>query len=200
MFSKLFLIATAIQACLAAPHGARHNHGSANQLGHGHHHNNTESLTARNSMGNAVIKNRCSYDIWLWSLTTGSSVNSVHIPAGSTHSEAVRDQPTSMKISKSSKLSAGSQTQFEYSVQPDQIWYDISFVDCANGEDASNCPGHSEGLSMYPSDSSCTVVSCAPGSYCPTQAYYLDQPSVKTGIVDPNYPCKLGVDIVSTLC
>lgn len=199
MFSKLLLVAATLQATiLAAPHGTKH---------HSHHNthlNNTAPLNTRASLGSAIINNNCAYDIWMWSVDQALASSAVKISAGSSHSEPARSScegcGTSMKISTTSSLSAGKQTQFEYSVAGNQIWYDISFVDCASGNDASNCPGHKDGLSMRTSDSSCTAVNCAAGSYCPDQAYYVDFPSAKTGVIDPNFPCKLGVDIISTVC
>lgn len=200
MFSKLLLVAATLQAvAFAAPHGTKH---------HSHHKvhqaNITAPISTRASLGNAIINNRCSYDIWMWSVDQTHAAPAVKISAGSTHSEPARSScegcGTSMKISTSSTLSTGTQTQFEYSFAAGQIWYDISFVDCANGNDASSCPGHADGLAMSTSDSSCTSVKCAPGAYCPDQAYYVDFPSAKTGVMDPNFPCAQGVDVISTVC
>lgn len=49
-----------------------------------------------------------------------------------------------MKISLTDRLEGGvggKITQFEYAIDNEQIYYDISFVDCANGESADMCPG-----------------------------------------------------------
>jgi hypothetical protein len=53
------------------------------------------------------------------------------------------------KVSTSEQLVGGAHTQFEYAISNDQLYYDISFVDCAKGESASDCPGHDRGLAMY---------------------------------------------------
>lgn len=154
--------------------------------------------------GNAVIVNRCAYDVWVWPISTGHPSESFMIPARSTHSEAYTGHSTSMKISKSETLVAGQHTQFEYSIAAGQLWYDISFVDCAKGESASNCPGHDEGLAMDANNDSCGKIDCPAGEYCPSQAYYVDQPLKKLGIAEPVYMCPLSlgtsVDLYMKIC
>lgn len=163
MLAKTILLATALQAGLTA------------------------------ALGNSVVNNRCSYDIWLWSVDQGYSSGPIHVPARSTYTEAVRTAcdgcGTSLKISKTDQLVSGQETQFEYSISNGGMWYDVSFVDCANGQDASSCPGHAEGLSMVGSTSACGSASCAAGSYCPTQSYYVDFPMQKLGLEDPVFGC-----------
>jgi hypothetical protein len=142
--------------------------------------------------GNAVISNKCGYDIWAWSIAEGASSGAIHIPAGSDYTEAIRNSATggtSVKISKTSQLTGGAQTQFEYSTVGGQMWYDISFVDCASGDSADNCPGHDGGLTMDSPDGSCSPAVCAAGSYCPEQAYYVDVPTAKMGMRDPVFGC-----------
>jgi len=154
--------------------------------------------------GKAVITNRCDYDVWVWSISTGHASSSFMVPAGSSHSEAYTGSSTSLKVSKSDALVAGKHSQFEYSIAAGQLWYDISFVDCANGESASNCPGHDEGLAMNASNDSCGKIDCPAGDYCPTQAYYVDTPLQKLGIAEPVFMCPLSlgtsVDLSMTVC
>lgn len=195
MFAKLFVVAAALQACLAAPHGTKH-----------HQHprlNNNGTLTTRAGLGNAIINNRCSYDIWMWPVNQNYAGSAVKIAAGTKYSApalSCDNCGTSMKISKTSTLSSGAQTQFEYTFAGGQVWYDISFVDCAKGNDATSCPGHSEGLVMATADTSCPSASCSAGAYCPEVAYYVDQPLLKLGIKEPTFVCSQGVDVVSTVC
>jgi hypothetical protein len=159
MFSKTTILFAALQATLAAA-------------------------------GNAIISNRCSYDIWVWSVVPGSSSSAIYIPAGTQHSEAMRSgSPTSFKISKTNQLVGGKHTQFEYSIINNQMWYDISFVNCAQGESSANCPGADGGLAMSSPNSACGSVNCAPGSYCPSQAYFVDQPMLKLGLQEPVFTC-----------
>ncbi|RMZ67137.1 bys1 domain-containing [Pyrenophora seminiperda CCB06] len=150
--------------------------------------------------GNAILSNRCSYDVWVWSVS-GKSVAPIHVPSRSQHTEPLTNTGTSLKICKSSELAAGKHTQFEYTPANGQMWYDISFVDCAQGKSASDCPGHDEGLTMRGSNSQCGSIDCAAGSYCPKQAYYVPQPLLTLGIEEPVFNCPgTDVDIYMTVC
>lgn len=177
MLSKFVLLATALQAGLAA------------------------------AIGNAIVSNRCPYDIWLWSVDQGYSSLPIHIPARTKHSEPFRSAcngcGSSLKISKTDQLISGQQTQFEYSIADGNIWYDISFVDCAKGESASDCPGHDKGLAMDSPEHACGKANCAAGSYCPTQSYYVDFPKPKLGLADPVFGCPgkgTGMDLYMKVC
>jgi hypothetical protein len=132
--------------------------------------------------GNAIISNRCSYDIWVWSVQPGSSSAPIYIPARGQYSEPMKSgSPTALKVSKSSALEAGKHTQFEYSIVNNELWFDISFVNCANGQSASSCPGADGGLTMSSPNSA--------NSYCPSQAYFVDQPMLKLGLLEPVFTC-----------
>jgi len=154
--------------------------------------------------GNAIISNRCPYDVWVWTVSATNWGSAVHVPSRTQHSEPLTNTGTSLKVSNSSELVGGHHTQFEYSIAGGQIWYDISFVDCAQGNSASNCPGHDDGLSMDASNSECGTINCEAGSYCPTQAYYVPQPLLTLGINEPvfNCPASVGtdVDVYMKLC
>lgn len=157
--------------------------------------------------GNAVLSNRCSYDVWVWSVDQKGSSAAIHVPARSKYTEPLRSTcegcGTSLKVSKTNQLSGGTQTQFEYSIVNNQVWYDISFVDCASGQSADSCPGHDKGLSMIGSDSACGKAVCKSGTYCPEMSYYVDFPMAKLGMQDPVFTCPgkgTGVDIVMTVC
>lgn len=139
--------------------------------------------------GNAILSNRCPYDIWLWSVAPSGSSAPIHVPPHSQYSEPFRTTGTSFKISKTDQLLGGAHTQFEYSIVDNRIWFDVSLVDCAHGQDASACPGHAEGLAMDSPNKACGRAECAPGSYCPTQAYFVDTPVQKLGLPEPVFSC-----------
>ncbi|KAF1935450.1 hypothetical protein EJ02DRAFT_127547 [Clathrospora elynae] len=152
---------------------------------------------------NAVVVNRCPYDIWLWSVSPNNFGKPICVPAQTRHTEAYRTVSTSIKISKTNKLVAGKQTQFEYSIIKEQLWFDISFVDCAEGSSADNCPGHDLGLMMTSSEPKCDDVECGPNAYCPKQAFYVDQPLKKLGIPEPVFTCPgagTGMDLQMIVC
>jgi hypothetical protein len=151
----------------------------------------------------AIIANRCNYDIWVQPVHGPQWGGLVKIPARHKWSEPLSDAPTSMKISRTSSIVPGKHTQFEYAINSNQIWYDISFVDCARGSSASNCPGHTDGLGVYANNGRCGKIECAPNSYCPTQAYYVDQPLIKLGIKEPVFTCPgagTNFDITMKVC
>lgn len=151
--------------------------------------------------GNAILSNRCDYDIWVSSVGGDHETPCTKIPAHSQYNETLYSTGTSLKISKTDSIQNGAQTQFEYTISGGKIWYDISFVNCAEGESASSCPGHAEGLAMRGSNSDCGAASCEAGSYCPTQAYYVDQPLIKLGIKEPVFDCPTpNVDMYMTVC
>ncbi|KAH6642547.1 hypothetical protein C7974DRAFT_430978 [Boeremia exigua] len=159
------------------------------------------------AIGNAIVSNRCSYDIWLWSVDQGYSSGPIHIPARTKYSEPFRSAcngcGSSLKISKTNQLVGGQHTQFEYSIAGGDIWYDISFVDCAKGESANDCPGHDKGLAMDSPEQECGKANCAAGSYCPTQSYYVDYPLQKLGLEDPVFTCPgkgTGMDLYMKVC
>lgn len=159
MFSKSTLLVAALQATLAAA-------------------------------GNAIIQNKCSEDIWVWSVGSGSSSSAIHIPAYGQHSEPmISGSPTAIKVSNTNQLQNGKHTQFEYSIVNNQMWFDISFVNCAVGESSANCPGAAGGLAMSSPNSACGSINCQSGSYCPSQAYFVDQPMLKLGLQEPVFTC-----------
>jgi hypothetical protein len=144
------------------------------------------TLTA--AIGNAIVANRCPYDIWLWNVVDGVSSDAIQVPARSRYSVPYGTL-AALKISNTDQLTNGQQTQFEYSTISGKLWYNISFVNCANGDNADSCPGHDMGLAVDSPDQSCAPINCAGGSYCPTQAYYVDQPLIKLGIQEPVFSC-----------
>lgn len=154
--------------------------------------------------GNSIVSNRCSYDVWVSSVGGNHETPMTRIPARSQYTEAFYQTGTSLKISKTDTIVNGEQTQFEYTIAGGRIWYDISFVNCANGESATSCPGHAEGVAMHGSDSGCGTIDCQAGSYCPTQAYYVPQPLLTLGIKEPVFDCPVSVgsnvDLYMTIC
>jgi hypothetical protein len=115
--------------------------------GHGHHH----SIETRQVGGNAVLANRCYYDVWVWSVDEGSSSPPIYVPARTIYTEPKRAPAAGgvvLKVSRTDQLLGGQQTQFEYAMSNNMIYYDISFVDCATGTTAQNCPGWDMGLNI----------------------------------------------------
>jgi hypothetical protein len=75
----------------------------------------------------------------------------IHVPARTRYTEPKRAPGAGgvvLKVSRSNQLVGGKQTQFEYAIADNKIYYDISFVDCAVGKSGENCPGWHTGLSI----------------------------------------------------
>ena len=81
----------------------------------------------------------------------GSSA-AIKVPARSQYKEPMRSTCEGcgvvFKVSETDTLEDGKQTQFEYAINNGIIYYDISFVNCASGQSADNCPGHDSGLGI----------------------------------------------------
>lgn len=149
---------------------------------------NTEAL------GRAVIINKCSFPVFLWSTgPNGSPANPKKIEKRSRYSEPYRnpkDGGISLKVAKSRQLRDDNIVQFEYTIDKNELFYDLSFVNCADGRDASACPGHGAGLKINGWGNFCKTVTCAPGAYCPRQAYY--DPDGPDGPYEPTKSCGKG--------
>jgi len=143
--------------------------------------------------GQAIIQNNCGYQVTVLSTSTN---NQATVGAGSTFTEPLNGH-ASLKIARDpSGLWAHGITQFEYSVA-DTLWYDISLIDCTNGNDASGCPGHEAGITMTASGGDCAVANCPPGAFCPDQAYFVWNDDLATKSCKPG---QTGGDITMTLC
>jgi hypothetical protein len=113
---------------------------------------------------NAIIANRCKYGIWVQSVQGPKWGWLIKNPARRRYTDLLSNASTSMKISKTPTIVADKHTQFEYAISNNQIWYDISFVDCAVGCSAANCPGHADGVGVYASNDKCGKIDCNAGS------------------------------------
>ncbi|KAF2686082.1 hypothetical protein K458DRAFT_416427 [Lentithecium fluviatile CBS 122367] len=143
--------------------------------------------------GQAIINNHCGYEVTVLSTSTN---NQAPIAAGATFTEPLNGH-ASLKIAHDpSGLWAHGITQFEYSVA-ETLWYDISLIDCVNGQDASGCPGHEGGITLTASGGDCATASCAPGAYCPEQAYFVWNDDLATKSCKPG---QNSGDITMTLC
>ncbi|ORX94825.1 hypothetical protein BCR34DRAFT_550131 [Clohesyomyces aquaticus] len=151
------------------------------------------ALQPRQGLGRAIVANQCDHDIWLWSIDEQTSIPNIKVGARSTYTEPMRAPCNgcgiSLKISNTDQLLGGQQTQFEYAIANNQVYYDISFVDCAKGDSAADCPGHDKGLVIDSPLGACGPLDCPAGSYCPQAAYYVDDPLAKMNIAAPVQGC-----------
>jgi hypothetical protein len=163
-----------------------------------------QGLTA--AIGNAVVSNRCPYDVYVSSVSQNKAGPMVKIPSRTQYKaplNACEGCATALKISKTNKIVGGHHTQLEYVVAANQLWFDISLVDCANGNSGANCPGWDMGLAVDSPEPKCGKSSCKGSTFCPAQAYFVDQPLIKQGVLEPVFTCPgagLNMDLVYKLC
>ncbi|KAF1960035.1 hypothetical protein CC80DRAFT_489274 [Byssothecium circinans] len=139
------------------------------------------SLVSSAVAGNAIIQNNCAYPLTLLSTATNKQST---IAAGARYTEPMQGHH-SLKLAKdASKLWAHGITQFEYTLDA-KLWYDISFIDCVNGQDGSGCPGWAGGVKMTATGGDCAVADCAPGAYCNKQAYFVPNDNLATKSCGP---------------
>ena len=119
----------------------------------------------------------------------------------------------------------GPLTQLEYTIVPSQgeLWYDISYVNCAkkpDGEinsigsmadrpetmptDGSACPGHAYGMSVSSNAPNSDKYHCKPNDYCPDQIYFVDSYAAhKMTVKEPTARCgdqNMSSDVTFEIC
>jgi len=158
------------------------------------------------AIGNSIVSNRCSHDVYVSSVSQNIAAPMVNIPARTQWKQpfnACEGCATSLKISNTDQIVAGAHTQLEYTITAGQLWYDISLVDCATGQSGQDCPGWDKGLAINTTESACGTTQCQGSTFCTASAYFVDQPLIKLGTPEPVFTCPgagLGMDLVYTLC
>ena len=137
--------------------------------------------TTNTGPGNAIVNNNCPYPLYLWSVDQNTNpANPIYVAPYSSHSEPFRSPCSacgvSIKLSRSTSQS--SIVQFEYALNNDLIYYDMSYINCAHGTDASACPAHERGMRINGDGmgGTCGILWCRPNRYCPDNAYYVPVP------------------------
>lgn len=115
--------------------------------------------------GSAIVNNQCSHDIYLWSIDTSAKAKQHVISSGETYSEPYRISSNGGGVSLKMSLNEDQDeiSQFEYTLNDDMVFYDLSNV---NGY-----PFSEGGISIEPSDDSCTTISCEGGEPNCKEAY-----------------------------
>jgi hypothetical protein len=103
----------------------------------------------------------------------------------------------SLKVSKTE--SVDKPMQFEYSVWEDgsMVSYDISYLDCMEGQDLRGCAGQDGGIQAV-GGGDCKKFACAPGQYCDQQAYVVAEFGYLPGA--PVGGCEAAKGIAFELC
>ncbi|MCJ1473851.1 hypothetical protein MMC13_002503 [Lambiella insularis] len=135
----------------------------------------------------AIVKNECSFPVYLWSVGEASSEMYTIESKGEPYSEEYvprADAGMSLKIS-TVPGDLSTITQFEYTLDSPNVWYDASNI---NGY-----PFQKWGLQIIPSSSSCPNVTCEFPGVC-TEAYNAPSDNAATHMCDANS------DLTMTLC
>lgn len=111
----------------------------------------------------AIVKNECDFPIYLWSVSATQNAMLTIEPWGQQYQEQYQlvdggNAGVSLKVSKNAG-NLNTITQFEYTLQGNTVWYDISNI---NGWPFEN----DGGIKLIPSISSCDSVTCANGGIC----------------------------------
>lgn len=135
----------------------------------------------------AIVKNECSFPIYLWSVGDESSdMYTIESKAKPYTEEYVNRPGAGMALKISTVEGDLSQiTQFEYTLDTPNIWYDASNI---NGY-----PFSEFGLEIVPSSSGCPNVTCMSPGIC-TEAYNVPSDNAATHMCDENS------DLTMTLC
>ncbi|KAF2657717.1 hypothetical protein K491DRAFT_714182 [Lophiostoma macrostomum CBS 122681] len=166
----------------------------------------------------ARIHNNCPYDVYLWSVDADHNpLTPLHMQPGQWQHEPFRyisdTSGVAYKISRDSTLRGGiggNHMHFEYAIRDNQIYWDISFVDCAKdatlqGGNADGCVGHERGIRINTAvqGDGYIGVHCLPNTFCLDDAYYISDPDKDWGHKAPVKGCPKGVltsDMYATLC
>jgi hypothetical protein len=156
---------------------------------------------------NAIIKNSCGYDVYVWSVgdsSCSSGAKGQLVSANSTYREPIhkcKNGGIAVKICKAKDMVKP--VQFEYAVWDDKktVSYDISYLDCMkneNGEqDLSACAGHDGGIQAA-GGADCPTYQCVAKEWCPLKAYVVAEFGYQPGA--PVGACTVEKGVAFELC
>ena len=117
-----------------------------------------------NAWGNAVIKNECSFPVYMWAVDAQRNSPNI-IQAKDSYSETYQVPSAggvSLKLSTTNSDTAVTQFEYTLNLTDSKIWYDGSHVDC----DGSTCPFYAYGLDLSTSDTTCPTRDCPINQVC----------------------------------
>ena len=149
------------------------------------------AVYAQNSTGgsgNAIINNQCSHDIYLWSIDSSAEAEQKVLASGETYSEKFRTSSNGGGVSLKMSLNEEQDeiSQFEYTLVDPMVFYDLSNV---NGY-----PFSEGGITIEPSDSTCSTITCEAGVPNCRQAYNEPYDDWATK------GCDCNIDLTLSLC
>ena len=166
----------------------------------------------------AKIINKCSFPLTLRTIDGAVERDGITnpplefgpytLPPNASYLETLREPCQPDKCGVALKLTSPHQKgllQFEYTteVQTKAVWGDISFVNCAVGTSAADCPVWEHGMKWFArmphKTEPCFTFTCPPGVFCPEAAYY-EPAGTAFGTQAPCKDCGPHASIVFVAC
>lgn len=124
----------------------------------------------RRDGGGVDITNNMQKDIYLWSVSDNGGGNMITLNAGGTYSESWQTNPNGGGISIKMAMQPEQKDvlQYEYTLQGDTIFWDLSCIDMGTGSAFTTA-----GFDVTSNDSGCPSASCAPGDSNCADAYLI---------------------------
>lgn len=142
------------------------------------------------SSGNVQFVNNMGSDVYLWTTSSDSGNMQTLSSGGGTYSEnwQTNSNGGGISIKLSTTQTEDSVLQFEYTVDSDTLYWDLSSINLDSSSDFIK-----SGFSVKPSDSSCQSATCEPGdTNCAESYQHPDDVNTLSCSVDAQYIVTLG--------
>lgn len=170
IFANFFIASALAAAAAALPHRARDSSSS--------------------SSGNVQFVNNMGSDVYLWTTSSDPGNMKTLSSGGGTHSEEWQTNSNGggISIKLSTTKDENSVLQFEYTVDSDTLYWDMSSINLDSSSEFIK-----SGFSVKPSDSSCKTATCKPGdTNCAESYQHPDDVNTLSCSVDAQYIVTLG--------
>ena len=140
--------------------------------------------------GNVQFVNNMGSDIYLWTTSSDPGSMKTLTSGGGTYSEEWQTNSNGggISIKLSTTQNEDSVLQFEYTVDSDTLYWDLSSINLDSSSDFIK-----SGFSVKPSDSSCKAATCEPGdANCADSYQHPDDVNTLSCSVDAQYIVTLG--------
>ncbi|KAF3401930.1 Antigenic thaumatin-like protein [Penicillium rolfsii] len=172
MFANVFIASVLAATAAALPHRIR------------------DSSSNSTSSGNVQFVNNMGSDVYLWTTSNESGDMQTLSSGGGTYSEGWQINPNGggISIKLSTTQNEDSVLQFEYTVDSDTLYWDLSSINLDSSSEFVK-----SGFSVKPSDSSCQTATCEPGdANCAESYQHPDDVNTLSCSVDAQYLVTLG--------
>lgn len=146
--------------------------------------------SSSSSSGNVQFVNNLDSDIYLWTTSSESGSMQTLSSGGGTYSEnwQTNSNGGGISIKLSTTQNEDSVLQFEYTVDSDTLYWDLSSINLDSSSDFIK-----SGFSVKPSDSSCKSATCEAGDVdCADSYQHPDDVNTLSCSVDAQYVVTLG--------